>query len=99
MAVAEKPNHKNRKLSYKEQRELEALPKKIEALEAEQAELSTRMGDADFYRQPGDKIATAMERLEAVKNELEVCYARWETLETRRERPMIERGIRIKRLM
>ena len=80
-AVLEKTNNKNRKLSYKEQRELEALPKEIEALEAEQAELSTRMGEADFYRQSGDKIATAMERLEAVKNELEACYARWETLE------------------
>src|SRR6266568_1688652 len=70
-AVLEKPNNKNRKLSYKEQRELETLPKRIEALEAEQAALSARMGEADFYRQSGDKIATAMERLEAVKNELE----------------------------
>jgi ATP-binding cassette subfamily F protein uup len=81
VVVAEKPNHKNRKLSYKEQRELDALPKKIEALEAEQAELSTRMGEADFYRQTGDKIATAVQRLERVKEDLEVCYARWETLE------------------
>jgi len=78
--LLEKPNNKNRKLSYKEQRELEALPKKIEDLEAEQSELSMRMGEAEFYRQSGDKIATAMERLEAVKNELEACYARWETL-------------------
>ena len=81
VVVAEKPNHKNRKLSYKEQRELDALPNKIEALEAEQAELSTRMGEADFYRQTGDKIATAVQRLERVKEDLEVCYARWETLE------------------
>jgi ATP-binding cassette subfamily F protein uup len=81
VVVAEKPNHKNRKLSYKEQRELDALPKKIEALEAEQAQLSTRMGEADFYRQTGDKIATAVQRLERVKEDLEVCYARWETLE------------------
>jgi ATP-binding cassette subfamily F protein uup len=80
-AIVEKTNHKSRKLSYKEQRELEALPKKIEALEAEQSELRMRMGGADFYRQSGDKIAAAMERLEAVKNELEACYARWETLE------------------
>ena len=82
VAVAEKPNHKNRKLSYKEQRELEALPEKIEALEAEQSELHRLMGDGDFYRQPGDKITAAMERLEAVKNELEACYTRWQTLET-----------------
>jgi ATP-binding cassette subfamily F protein uup len=81
-AVVEKPNN-NRKLSYKEQRELEALPKKIEALEAEQWELHRLMGDGDFYRQPGDKITAAMERLEAVNNELEACYTRWETLEAR----------------
>jgi ABC transport system ATP-binding/permease protein len=82
-AVVEKPNHRNRKLSYKEQRELEALPKEIEALEAEQSELHRLMGDGDFYRQSGDKITAAMERLEAVGDELEACYSRWQTLETR----------------
>ena len=41
------------------------------------------MGDGDFYRQPGDKITAAMERLEAVRDELEACYSRWQTLETR----------------
>jgi ATP-binding cassette subfamily F protein uup len=82
VAVAEKPNNKNRKLSYKEQRELEALPEKIEALEAEQARLHTLMGDGDFYRQPSDRIAAAMDRLEAVKNELEACYTRWQSLDT-----------------
>jgi ATP-binding cassette subfamily F protein uup len=70
-----------RKLSYKEQRELEALPEKIEALEMEQARLHERMGEADFYRQPSDKITAAIERLNTVKNELESCYARWEGLE------------------
>ena len=79
--VAEKRNIKNRKLSYKEQRELEALPEKIEALEVEQSELHRLMGDGDFYRQSGDKITAALERLGAIKNELEVCYGRWETLE------------------
>ena len=51
-AVVEKTNNKNRRLSYKEQRELEGLPEKIEALEAEQSELHRLMGDGDFYRQP-----------------------------------------------
>ena len=82
-AVVEKTNNKNRRLSYKEQRELEGLPEKIEALEAEQSELHRLMGDGDFYRQPGDKITAAMERLEAVRDELEACYSRWQTLETR----------------
>lgn len=81
-AVVEKSNNKNRRLSYKEQRELEGLPAKIEAFEAEQSELYRLMGDGDFYRQPGDKISAAMERLEAVRDELEACYSRWQTLES-----------------
>ena len=80
-AVAEKTNNRNRKLSYKERRELEALPGKIEALEVEQSELHRLMGDGDFYRQPGAKITAAMERLQALNNDLEACYTRWEALE------------------
>jgi ATP-binding cassette subfamily F protein uup len=71
-----------RKLTYKEQRELEALPSKIEALEREQTELHARMGEADFYRQGSDKITTTMNRIESVKIELETCYQRWQTLES-----------------
>src|SRR5215467_1241308 len=81
--ITEKTNDKQRKLSYKERRELEALPKKIEVLEAEQSMLHGLMSDGDFYRQPGDKIIAAIERLRALNNELEACYARWETLEAR----------------
>ena len=81
-AVAEKINNSNRKLSYKERRELAALPGKIEALEVEQSELHRLMGDGDFYRQPSDKITAAMERLRALNNDLEACYTRWEALET-----------------
>src|SRR5215471_389073 len=50
-SVNQKRGNIKRRLSYHEQRELEALPGKIEALEAEQAELHARMGDGDFYRQ------------------------------------------------
>ena len=78
-----KPAAGNRRLSYKEQRELEALPEKIERLEAEQAELHAALSDAGFHRQPRDQIAAALERLEAVTKELEVSYARWESLEGR----------------
>ena len=76
-----KLSDKPRKLTYKEQRELEALPEKIEALETEQAEL-TPHGEPDFYRQASDKITATMERLEAVKSDLEACYERWQTLES-----------------
>jgi ATP-binding cassette subfamily F protein uup len=68
------------KLSYKAQRELDALPGKIESLESEQAELRTALSDGEFHRQPRDKIAAALERLEAITKELEECYARWELL-------------------
>jgi len=79
----EKRSQRTRKLSYKEQRELEALPGKIDSLEAEQLQLHTMMGDADFYRQSGDKISATMKRLEAVAKELEAYYERWESLESR----------------
>jgi ABC transport system ATP-binding/permease protein len=77
-----KLSDKPRKLTYKERRELEALPAKIEALETEQAELHQRMGDAAFYRQPSDQITSSIERLEAVKRKLEESYERWQTLES-----------------
>ena len=80
--VEAKRTDKPRKLTYKEQRELEALPGKIEALEMEQTELHARMGEADFYRQGSGKITALMERIEAVKGELETCYARWQSLES-----------------
>ena len=77
-----KRRDKSRKPTYKEQREREALPGKIEALESEQSELHNRMGDAAFYRQASDKITATMERIEAVKIELEATYARWQELES-----------------
>jgi len=71
-----------RKLSYKDQRELEALPQRIELLEAEQAELQERVSNPEFYQQPQAEISAALERLETVAAELEEGYARWEVLES-----------------
>jgi ABC transport system ATP-binding/permease protein len=71
-----------RKLSFKEQRELEALPSQIEALEGEQSELHTRMADPSFYASgDGAAVIAATERLEAVEAELERTYERWQLLE------------------
>lgn len=81
-AAEAKRSDKPRKLTYKEQRELETLPGIIEALETEQAELHRRIGDANFYRQSSDKITATMERIEAVKIELEAAYGRWQELES-----------------
>jgi ATP-binding cassette subfamily F protein uup len=73
---------KPRKLSYKEQRELDALPGRIEALEAEQSRLQAAVSHAGFYQQPGEAIAATLARLQAVTDELEQCFARWESLES-----------------
>ncbi|HEX9446263.1 MAG TPA: ATP-binding cassette domain-containing protein, partial [Candidatus Binatia bacterium] len=85
-AAPERPAEEKRvqragKLSYKDQRELEALPARIEGLEAEQSRLHAALSDAEFHRQPRDKITVAVERLEIVNKELEECYARWQELE------------------
>jgi ATP-binding cassette subfamily F protein uup len=68
-------------LSFKEQRELEALPERIELLEAEQRSLYEAMSDPSFYRKAGSDIAAAQRRLEALEEELESAYQRWEELE------------------
>ncbi len=69
------------KLSYKEQRELEALPGQIEALEREQADIEQQVADPNFYRQDKPAIAKVISRLEAIQAELHQAYERWAALE------------------
>ena len=76
------PASKSKKRSYKDQRELDGLPKQIEALDAEQAQLQQAMGAPGFYQQDKDEVAATLARLEAVGEELEACYSRWEALES-----------------
>ncbi len=70
-----------RKLGYREQRELDALPGRIEALEARQAALQAQVSDPAFYKQDGDAIAATLAELEAINDELEAAYERWAELE------------------
>ncbi len=74
-----------RRLTFKEKYELERLPSKIEALEAEQARLHADMADPDFYRNSGDKIAPATSRLAEIEAQLKAAYGTWEELETIKE--------------
>jgi ABC transport system ATP-binding/permease protein len=69
-----------RKLSYKEQRELDELPGRIEALETEQAELNKQLADPDIYRKEAGNVATMHARVEAIDEELLTALARWEEL-------------------
>jgi ATP-binding cassette subfamily F protein uup len=70
-----------KKLSYKEQRELESLPARIEALEREQQTLALSVSQPEFYQQDKAGIAQALARLEQLRAELEQAYARWQELE------------------
>jgi ATP-binding cassette subfamily F protein uup len=73
---------KARRLSYKEQRELEALPEKIQLLEAEQLELQTAIADPTLFHAPVGRGAAALQRLESLAAEIETAYSRWHALES-----------------
>jgi ATP-binding cassette subfamily F protein uup len=72
---------KQRKLTFKEQKELDELPKRIEELEAELQKLHATMADPAFYRESGNKVASTTTQLENVEKELATVYKRWEELE------------------
>jgi ATP-binding cassette subfamily F protein uup len=73
---------KPKKLSFKEERELEALPEKIAVLEGEQAELHSRLADPEFYKSAGAEVTVINERLAALEGDLAAVYSRWEELES-----------------
>jgi ATP-binding cassette subfamily F protein uup len=70
-----------RRMTYKEQQELAALPGVIEELETQIAELHAAMAAAEFYQQTGDTIARETARLKELESGLAAAYERWEHLE------------------
>ena len=79
-APAERSTSGPKKLSYMEQREFDALPARIDALEAEQRALQARIASPAFYREPEAEIRTALARADALKDELETLFERWAAL-------------------
>ena len=71
-----------RKLSFKEQREFEELPARIEQLESEQEQLRARIASPDFYKESPDTIAAALARVDELKHALHDVYARWDELDS-----------------
>ena len=80
--VGEKGEGKG-KLSYKEQRELEALPAQLSALEAEIAEIETALADASIYARDNARARTLAARLPLAREELDAAETRWLELSDR----------------
>ena len=73
------------RISFKEKRELEELPAKIEALEAEEATLTEKLSDVDYHKRPVSEIKADKERIDALPRLIEAAYARWEELTEKAE--------------
>ncbi|WP_428421420.1 ATP-binding cassette domain-containing protein [Methylibium sp.] len=82
-AVAPPAPAKRAKLSFKEQRELDALPQRIEALEAEQRTLGEQLGGTALYAETPQRVADVQARYARIEEELMVALERWETLGSR----------------
>lgn len=80
-ATASTPKERKKRLSFKEQQELAALPELILQYEEEIASLHQAIAQPEFYRQAGELIASELARLEHLENELKTAYERWEALE------------------
>ncbi len=72
---------RSRKLGFKEQRELEGMPARIEVLETEQQELFALMAAPGFHAKRGAQIVAAQARMAEVAREIQTAYARWMELE------------------
>jgi ATP-binding cassette subfamily F protein uup len=81
--LAAEPTSKAKKLSFKEQRELEQLPLQIAALEAEQATLSERLADANLYAKEPAEAQKLSERFAEIDQLLMDSLERWEIIEAK----------------
>jgi ATP-binding cassette subfamily F protein uup len=80
-AVTESKARPRRKLGYKEQRELDGLPARIEGLEEQQARLELEIASPEFYQQPEDLVRKQLDDLEKLNGDLESAIERWSALE------------------
>jgi len=73
-----------RKLGFKERRELEELPDRIQPMEQEAAQIQEQLSDPEFYRgSEGDTVRELTERLHTLHAQIDAAYRRWEELESR----------------
>ena len=86
-ANADADQRRLKKLSFKEKRDLEALPAKLAALEAEQQRLKHESESVEFYKEAADHIRGVLARIAEVEKELDAALARWMELEERSGQP------------
>lgn len=78
----EPPKPRSRRLTFAQKLELEALPARIEDLEAQRKQLFELMASPAFYATRGDEVARTKERLISLEEEIHAAYTRWMELET-----------------
>ena len=76
---------KGRKLSYKLQMELDALPSRLESLEQQLTDYQQQVNSADFFSQGNDETQKVLAALQACEDELETAFLRWEELEAMKQ--------------
>ena len=79
--TADKPAAPRKKRSYKDQRELEQLPARIEQLETDLDAVQTRMSDPDFYKGDAAQISAAQTQQSELEQQLAEAFARWDELD------------------
>ena len=77
----DKPAVKKKRLSYKDQQELNDLPQMIDDLEVKQAALTLQISSSAFYKKEPLAIAKTLDELKSIETKLEQVYARWNDLE------------------
>ena len=76
---------KGRKLSYKLQMELDALPSRLESLEQQLTDYQQQVNSADFFSQGNDETQKVLAALQTCEDELETAFLRWEELEAMKQ--------------
>ncbi len=80
--VSSTSTRSNKKLSYKDNKELEDLPKKIEKMEDELKSLQLQVTATDFYHKAANVTQPTLDKLTDIEQLLSVAYKRWDELES-----------------
>ncbi|MGB2287180.1 MAG: ATP-binding cassette domain-containing protein [Porticoccaceae bacterium] len=81
VVASSKPKSTSKKLSYKDQRELDQLPEHIEDLEVQVGEITELISQPDFYKSERAEIEKTEQQLADVQQQLNQSYQRWEELD------------------